>query len=219
MSDYYSELWVKKDASETDIKKAYRRLAMQYHPDRNKGDAKAEKRFKAINEAYEVLSDKKKRSEYDMFGKFGNGGWFQRGSGGSHAWGFEDLFSSFSFSSHGGTDFDLWDLFSHWFQKQNPRSSQAQNPSEEHLDVEEIKEIPLLDFLLGTKLDLETVYHKHLTLTIKPLTKPGTRFKIAGKGRSSGGKTGDMYVKVEAKMPKELPDDVAKLLESIKYRL
>lgn len=70
-NDFYERLGVKKDASEAEIKKAYRKLAMQYHPDRNKGDAKAEKKFKEINEAYETLSDSKKRSQYDMFGSAG----------------------------------------------------------------------------------------------------------------------------------------------------
>lgn len=71
MKDYYSVLEIKKEASDDEIKKAYRKLAMKYHPDRNKGDAKAESRFKDISEAYAVLSNKKKRQEYDQFGSEG----------------------------------------------------------------------------------------------------------------------------------------------------
>src|SRR5690554_4224445 len=66
--DYYASLGVAKDASEQDIKKAYRKLAVKFHPDKNPGDAKAEERFKEISEAYAVLSDPEKRRNYDQFG-------------------------------------------------------------------------------------------------------------------------------------------------------
>lgn len=71
MTDYYSVLGIKKGSSDDEIKKAYRKQAMKYHPDRNEGDAKAESKFKDISEAYAVLSDKKKRREYDQFGSEG----------------------------------------------------------------------------------------------------------------------------------------------------
>lgn len=66
--DYYASLGVPKTATETEIKKAYRKLAMQHHPDRTKGDKVSEQKFKEITEAYEVLSDIKKRKQYDTFG-------------------------------------------------------------------------------------------------------------------------------------------------------
>jgi curved DNA-binding protein len=69
--DYYEVLGVKKDGSAQDIKKAYRKLAMKYHPDRNKGDKEAEEKFKKISEAYAVLSDPEKRKQYDTFGESG----------------------------------------------------------------------------------------------------------------------------------------------------
>ncbi|HEY3294938.1 MAG TPA: molecular chaperone DnaJ [bacterium] len=71
--DYYEVLGVNRDASADDIKKAYRALAMQYHPDRNKGDAAAEEKFKEVGEAYAVLSDQQKRAQYDRFGQAGMG--------------------------------------------------------------------------------------------------------------------------------------------------
>ena len=71
MTDYYSVLGIKNDSSDEEIKKAYRKQAMKYHPDRNEGDTKAESKFKDISEAYAVLSDKKKRREYDQFGSEG----------------------------------------------------------------------------------------------------------------------------------------------------
>ena len=69
--DYYEVLGVGKDASADDIKKAYRRMAMKYHPDRNPGDKVAEEKFKEIGEAYAVLSDDQKRAAYDRYGKAG----------------------------------------------------------------------------------------------------------------------------------------------------
>ena len=71
MKDYYSVLGVKKNASEEEIKKAYRKKAMKYHPDRNKDNPKAEEKFKDISEAYAVLSDKKKKAQYDQYGSEG----------------------------------------------------------------------------------------------------------------------------------------------------
>src|SRR5215212_1724728 len=73
-ADYYDTLGVKKGASEEEIKKAYRKLARQWHPDANQGDAQAEERFKQIQEAYSVLSDAEKRKQYDAGGMFGGGG-------------------------------------------------------------------------------------------------------------------------------------------------
>src|SRR3954468_10390322 len=93
--DYYKVLGVPKDATEAEIKKAYRKLAREFHPDANKGNAKAEERFKEISEANDVLGDPKKRKEYDEArALFGNGG-FRPGPGGAG----------------GSFNFDLGDLF------------------------------------------------------------------------------------------------------------
>ncbi len=92
--DYYDVLGVKRGASEEEIKKAYRGLARQYHPDVNKA-ADAEARFKEINEAYEVLSDREKRATYDRFGHVGTQGGFQPGAGFSGFGGIEDIIEDF----------------------------------------------------------------------------------------------------------------------------
>lgn len=93
--DYYKVLGVPKDATDAEIKKAYRKLAREFHPDANKGDDKAEERFKEISEANDVLGDSKKRKEYDEArALFGNGG-FRAGPGGAG----------------GNFNFDLGDLF------------------------------------------------------------------------------------------------------------
>jgi curved DNA-binding protein len=84
--DYYKTLGVERKASEEDIRKAYRKLAMQYHPDRNPNDKQAEERFKEINEAYQVLSDSKKRMHYDRLGS-DYSTWQRRGAPGDFDWG------------------------------------------------------------------------------------------------------------------------------------
>ena len=101
--DYYEVLGVAKDASEADIKKAYRKAAMKYHPDKfssasEKEKKDAEEKFKEINEAYQVISDKEKRAQYDRFGHaaFEQGGPGAGGFGGFSSEGFEDIFSCFS---------------------------------------------------------------------------------------------------------------------------
>ena len=104
--DFYKALGVSEDASESDIKKAYRKLSRKYHPDLNPGDAAAEKKFKEISEAYDVLSDKKQREEYDQIRRYGAAG---MGAGGFGAGGFSggypgaDAFGGF----RGGTSANI----------------------------------------------------------------------------------------------------------------
>ena len=102
--DYYEVLGVEKNASDAEIKKAYRKLAMKYHPDQNPGDHTAEEKFKEINEAYEVLSDADKRARYDQFGFAGVDPNYGAGAGGGFNGGF------------GGFDgFDLGSIFGDFF--------------------------------------------------------------------------------------------------------
>ncbi len=98
--DYYTILGVEKSASQDDIKKAYRKLAMKYHPDRNPGDKSAEEKFKEAAEAYEVLHDEQKRKRYDMYGHEGVAG--ADGQGGPSFSSFEDIFSHFADIFGGG---------------------------------------------------------------------------------------------------------------------
>jgi molecular chaperone DnaJ len=91
--DFYKVLGVAKDVSDSELKKTYRKLARQYHPDSNAGDAKAEARFKEISEAYSVLSDPGQRAEYDQVRAMGSGARFTSGAGGGQG-GFEDVFGS-----------------------------------------------------------------------------------------------------------------------------
>ncbi len=93
--DYYEVLGVQKGASADEIKKAYRKVAMQYHPDRNEGDKAAEEKFKEAAEAYEVLSDTNKKAQYDRFGHAGMSGAAGGGFGGGGGMRMEDIFSNF----------------------------------------------------------------------------------------------------------------------------
>ena len=102
--DYYDVLGVSKDASESELKKAYRKLAMKYHPDRNPDDKEAEEKFKEAAEAYEVLGDEEKRAKYDKFGHAGVGANGGRGGFRGEGMTMDDIFSQFGdiFGERGG---------------------------------------------------------------------------------------------------------------------
>ena len=146
--DYYEVLGVSKSASLDEIKKAYRKLAMANHPDKNPGDKAAEERFKEATEAYEILSDETKRKNYDQFGFAGVDG--QAGGYQNAYRDFGDIFSSFGgFSGGGGLD----DILSQFFGGggRSRRSSQASAGSSLQTEVE----IDLLEAYTGTSVPLE----------------------------------------------------------------
>src|SRR5438046_3315882 len=100
--DYYAVLGIEKGASEEEIKKAYRKLAVKYHPDKNPGDKVSEEKFKELGEAYEVLEDAQKRALYDQYGHSA----FDRRSGYTRGGGFHDPFEVFREVFGGGSIFD-----------------------------------------------------------------------------------------------------------------
>jgi molecular chaperone DnaJ len=139
--DYYEVLGVPKNADAEEIKKAYRRIALKYHPDKNPGDKEAEEIFKEAAEAYEVLSDKEKRAQYDKYGHAGVG------SGASHFGSVEDIFSAFGdiFGGRGGSIFEqIFEGFAG-----GPRGQRAQRGRGAHLKVD--LEITLQDVADGVK--------------------------------------------------------------------
>jgi len=135
--DYYATLGVTKDASADDLKRAYRKLAMQYHPDRNPGDKAAEAKFKDVSEAYDILKDDQKRSAYDRFGHAA----FEGGGGGPGAG-----MGGFDFTGAG----DLGDIFDQMF----GMGRRGGNRPRSGADLRQAVEIDLADAFNGTKVNL-----------------------------------------------------------------
>ncbi len=218
--DYYSLLGVNQDASEREIKQAYRKLARKYHPDVNPGDKSAEARFKQINEAYEVLSDKEKRQKYDQFGdQFAQAGrqqtpfWDFGRAGGTQRFHFEE--------ADLGSLFD--DLFRSGTRSRRVRPRRGQ-------DVDYPVEVTLEEAYHGTKRTITLRSErpctgcqgtgriqnmpcsvcrgsgvisavKRLEVKIPPGVKEGSRVRIVGKGKQSyaGEASGDLYLVVSVK--------------------
>lgn len=150
----YDVLELKKDASDSEIKTAYRKKAMKWHPDKHKGDAEAEKKFKEINLAYEVLSDKKKRQQYDTFGSAGGGQQgFPGGGGGGGMGGFN--MDDFNFSGGGGQGFaDIFESFFGGGGGMGGSRSRRTGPARGN-DIEASIQIKFEEAVFGTEKELE----------------------------------------------------------------
>ena len=140
MSDYYEILGVARNADKEDIKKAYRKLAHKYHPDKTKGD---DKKFKELNEAYEILHDEKKRAEYDTYGKTSGGG---GGGGSSQGFGGFD-YGDFASGNGQGFEFDFGDIFENFFGGQRGGRSRAKRGADIAVDLN----ISFEDSIFGTE--------------------------------------------------------------------
>jgi molecular chaperone DnaJ len=143
--DYYETLGVSKDASKDDIKRAYRKIAVENHPDRNPGDSKAEERFKEATEAYEVLADEKRRQAYDQFGFAGVEG--MGGGGGYEGFStvfrdFEDIFGDFS------------GIFESFFGGGGRRQRGGRRGPTRGSDLRYDLEVDFLDAVFGTKVEI-----------------------------------------------------------------
>ncbi len=192
--DYYAVLGVKKDATEKEIKQAYRKLARRYHPDVNPGNKEAEEKFKEISEAYEVLSDPGKRQKYDRFGK----DWarFEQGFGGPGGPG------GFRYEQYpgGGFDFDMGaGSFSDFFEMLfGPRGAGARDIR--GADVESEIQVTLKEAFEGATKSISVATMpgeppRRLEVKIPKGVDDGSRIRLAGEGAPGPtGKRGDLYL-------------------------
>jgi len=193
--DYYSALGVAKNASAADIKKAYRKLALKYHPDKNPGDSKAEERFKEISEAYAVLSDQEKRQQYDQFGdaafhqRFSQEDIFRNSN-------INDIFREFGFSGD--------DLFSNLFgggRGQFYGGRGHRGPSKGQDYVMQLR-VPFRQAVMGgeRRVDFKTDQGiEQLQVRIPAGVESGQRLRVSGKGGpgTSGGPAGDLFLEMQ----------------------
>src|SRR3989338_10259037 len=140
MKDYYKILGIDRNASDDDIKKAYRKLAHQYHPDKASGDSE---KFKEINEAYQILSNKEKRAQFDRFGRVFDGN-FSAGGGPAHGWDFGFGFDPGNMEDMG----NISDIFDAFFEGLGVRK---RNSYKRGSDVEIIQEITLEEAFRGSE--------------------------------------------------------------------
>lgn len=203
MKDYYDVLGIKKTATADEIKKAYRRLAHKYHPDKA-GDNKAEMeaKFKEINEAYQVLSDEQKRARYDQFGHAGvngaAGGNPYAGGGNPFGGGFGFDFSG-ARGGFGGFETLIEDLMGSAFANVNA----------------EVR-ISLTQAVLGDTLELRTQDNDKIELKIPAGTQDGQTFVFRGKGNQHRRGRGDLSITVRIVLPTKLNKEQKELFEKLK---
>ncbi len=211
-TDYYKILGVNKNASAGEIKKAYRKLAMKYHPDHTKGNKAAEEKFKQISEAYAVLSDKEKRQQYDTFG---SAGFQQRFSQ-------EDIFSNFDFGNvfkefgFGGTNIfgnqGRGQRFS--FGGNSPFGNHSrQTQRMKGSDIEYELPLTLKEVLEGTSKTISLqngTRAEKITVKIPAGMITGKKIRLGGKGEASrfGGPSGDLFIRSKViNHPEYIPDN------------
>ncbi len=214
MKDYYKILGVKKDATEEEIKKAFRKLAHAYHPDKSGGD---EAKFKEVSEAYSVLSDKQKRSQYDNFGSAGPGGGFSQAGFDPSSFGFD--FSGFGFGGAGGNGQfdagDLNDILSSIFGGRRVRRGR---------DVAVDIELSFQESIFGTErkimINSKLVKQKEVKISVPPGIDNGQMIRLSGMGETlEGGVPGDLYVKVHVRKHPYLRKEGYNLIMDLSVKL
>ena len=208
MKDYYKILGVNKDASEEEIKKAFRKLAHAHHPDKSGGD---EAKFKEASEAYSVLSDKKKRAQYDAFGSAGPGaGGFQGG--------FNPQDFGFDFSGFGNAGFeagDLGDILSSIFGGRRVRRGR---------DIAVDIELSFHDSIFGAErkvvINSKFVKQKEVSIRVPSGIDDGQMIRLTSQGELlEGGVPGDLYVKVHVRKHPYLRKEGFNLIMDMEVKL
>jgi DnaJ-class molecular chaperone len=207
--DYYKILGVEKGASEEDIKKAYRKLAHKYHPDKTGGD---EAQFKEVSEAYSVLGDKNKRQQYDTFGSAAGG------AGGFGGAGFDPSGFGFDFSQFNQQGFDMGDLgdiLSSIFGGGRVRRGR---------DVAVDIELSFQESIFGTDrkvvINSKFVKQKEVSIHVPPGIESGQMIRLSGMGETvDGGMPGDLYVKVHVRKHPYLRKEGINLVMDLEIKL
>jgi curved DNA-binding protein len=205
--DYYKVLGVEKTADEKEIKQAYRKLALKYHPDRNPDDKGAEEKFKEINEAYQVLSDPEKRQRYDQLGDSYQRYTQRGGTPGGFNW--EDWYSRSPTSGNVRVEMgDLEDLlggttgFSDFFRSifggrptaySSGQGAQRSRSAQPKPSFEQQVEITMLEAFQGTTRRFE-VDGRRIDIKIPAGSKTGTKVRVAGAVSTAQGQKGDLYL-------------------------
>lgn len=212
--DYYTTLGVSKSASQDEIKKAYRKLALKYHPDRTKGDKEAEKKFKEVNEANDVLSDPEKRKKYDQLGENWQSYQQQGGSQGGFDWSQYANMGSDSGQTYYKFEGDMGDLFgssgySDFFEMLFGQSARGGFSGSRRKSGRRSTVIRGQDYEAEIQITLEEAYKgtsrvfdlqgQSIKLKIKPGIIDGHVLKLTGKGSpgSGGGSAGDLLLRVK----------------------
>lgn len=210
MSDPYSTLGVGRSASESDIKSAYRKLAKELHPDRNKDNPAATERFSKVTQAYDLLSDKDKRAKFDRgeIDADGNPAMpFGGGFGGSRAGGGPNGYSQRDFQGFGNEDLDLGDLFEGLFGRGGARGARPggasgfrqppQPPPQKGADIRYRLSVPFTDAAARTRQRITLADGKTIDLSLPEGVEDGTQMRLKGKGQKGSGGFGDGIVTID----------------------
>ena len=223
--DYYKILGVDKTIPQKDVKKAYLKHAKQFHPDLHPDDPKAQAKFQALQEAYNVISDPEKRQKYDQYGEQWKQAEQFQGFGGAGGAGGGNPFGGFDFSGFGGGGAGGFsDFFESLFGRKGQQGGgfggfQGFGGSSARTSTGEMSAnvtIDLYTALLGGEVILSLSNGQKVKMKVKPETQPGTKVRLRGKGYDRGdGTFGDLVITYQVKLPTNLTEQQRQLLRQM----